>query len=223
MSRAHLSGLTWSAQVHSAAQPAAARARQAQPDQRMAAASPRVERVGHPNSTPVPLRQARRRWRPTGSTRWASPCRTASTWQARPARSAVRPMRGRAPRQAVAHSAERPALPGTKCWATRFVDPEAVPSWDRSDVCGVEGTFSWCFGASCCLTPGARVGGTDFILDLASGAVTSAKLDEAGAREHLVCCAELYAQARRRPDLKQSGERLELDGRLGSEDAGSRR
>ena len=36
----------------------------------------------------------------------------------------------------------------------------------------------------------------DFILDLASGAVTSAKLDEASARAHLVCCAELYAQVR---------------------------
>ncbi len=49
---------------------------------------------------------------------------------------------------------------------------------------------------------GACARGADFILDLASGAVTSAKLDEAGAREHLVCCAELYAQARRRPEPK---------------------
>jgi len=214
-----LSGLLWSARVHNAAQPAAARARQAQPDQRMAAASPRVERVGHPNPTPAAgaAAMAADWFHALGFT---MPYGVNVAGAARALGRAARPS-GRTDRP----SRTVPSAPRYRVQdrATRFVDPEAVPSWDRSDVCGVEGTFSWCFGASCCLTPGARVGGTDFILDLASGAVTSAKLDEAGAREHLVCCAELYAQARRRPDLKQSGERLELDGRLGSEDAGSRR
>ncbi|KAK9826122.1 hypothetical protein WJX81_005488 [Elliptochloris bilobata] len=51
----------------------------------------------------------------------------------------------------------------------------------------------------------------DFILDLASGAVTSAKLDEASARAHLICCAELYAQVRPADDGYREGSRLDAD------------